>query len=130
MDSTDNPNCKSPVAVKIASDAEPIECRGELTDTHDGFVLEFSDAQNKYTVTHKGSATAITATGLLSYALGFGCEGSSTVKTPMGDIDMEIFPMSCSARRVDDGAHLEFSYKLVFLGGEQLRNVKVDAVTV
>lgn len=127
MDSSDNPKSKSPVAVTVASDAEPVECEGSLTDTDGGFVLEFSAADNVYTVTHENKITRIKATGILSYELGFGCESKTTVVTPMGNIELSVVPVSCTAEKNAFGACLEFSYKLKAGDEEQLRNVKVTA---
>ena len=127
MDSSDNPLCKSPVAVTVASDVEPVECEGSLACTDGGFVLEFSAADNGYTVLHENNVTRIVATGILSYELGFGCESKTTVVTPMGNIELSVIPIECSVEKNNDGVRLEFSYKLVAGDTEQLRNVRVTA---
>ncbi len=127
MDSADNPNCKSPVAVTVASDQEPVECNGSLAVTDGGFVLEFSAGDNVYTVMRENDRTRIKAAGILSYELGFGCESDTTVVTPMGSIQLSVAPIACAVSETTDGIDLEFSYKLKAGDTEHLRNVKVTA---
>ena len=127
MDSSDKPRSKMPIAVNIASEAEPVACDGYFVEQDNSFELEFGTPSAKYVITHSERNTRLSASGLLSYVLDFSDGGATEVVTPLGGINFSLTPVRREVVLDGEGVKLNLEYKLVGAGTETLRAVKVDA---
>ncbi len=127
MDSSDNHRSKLPVAVTLASEAEPVTCDGYLIETDGGFILEFCAGENSYSVIHNGSSTRLVSTGLLSYDMEFAGGGDTCVSAPFGNVDFKLIPLRRDIGRDGDTLRIGLEYKLVGCDAEISRAVDVTA---
>lgn len=127
MDSSDKPRSRIPIAVKISSDAEPVECDGYYVARGDGFSLMFGTPSCAYEIDHDGQNTKLKADGILSYVLNFTDGGVTTVKASFGGLDITLTPIRREVSVCDAGVKLALAYILSGASGETERAVEVDA---
>ena len=128
MDST-VPRSTIPVAVTVASEQEPVECKGVYSEHAGGFTLEFSIQRDKFTVEHAAEHTRIKADGVMSYDIKLGkTDGDTLLNTPYGQMR---FPVKTTERTVERKAdRLNMLFKYIFssaTAGEIERAVDITA---
>ncbi len=111
MDTDHYRSTKFPAAVTIASELEPVEVEGEITEDGDGFTLEFSIGDSKYVLTH-GDKTVLSVNGLISYALDFCDAADVSIETPAGTLKYAFMPEVCSIGLDGDMITAELRYTL------------------
>lgn len=127
MDSSDKPRSKIPIAVRIESGLEPVECDGIYSERGEGFALEFGTPSGKYVITHEEGKTELRSSGLLSYTLDFSDGGAAEVVAPFGGINFTLTPVKREVQKDESGVRLNLAYTLSGAGADTLRAVKVDA---
>ncbi len=121
------PSCCVPVTVKVSSELEPVECKGDFLRIDDGFILTFSIGENKFSVTVMGQTVVLKATGLLSYELNFAAAGDVVFSTPYGDMSYRFTPVNRTADVNGEGAQVSLVYVLEADGSRTERSVCVSA---
>lgn len=107
------PRSTLPVALTVASEAEPIECDGIYTETADGFTLEFSIREDDFIIEHNGASSRIAAKGLMSYEIILGVPGATTLlATPYGKVRFDVETINRDVVRQGDGLRVLFRYAL------------------
>ena len=124
---TDHYRSRRSAKIKISSELEPVEVKGEYTEDGDGFTLEFVIGDSNYVLTH-GEETVLKVDGLISYELNFGCAADIKIATPAGELQYGFMPESCSIGM--DGDEIDAELKYTLDDGEEIsaRSVNIHAI--
>lgn len=110
MDST-VPRSTKPVVITVASEQEPIVCDGMFSQLSDGFGLEFSIGEDRFTIEHTQTSTHIVAIGVMKYDITLGSERTFTVlDTPFGKVRFAVDTVVRDVSVTDGGVVIAVGY--------------------
>ena len=117
------------VAVKVASEQEPVDCTGSFTEQSDGFVLEFNIHNDAFTVEHKKAFTAVRAKGMMNYDIVLNDAVNFTLlDTPFGQMRFEVKTLKREVVKTDSAVFISLRYVMTNAAVEQLhRAVEITA---
>ena len=111
MDS--KPRSTIPVAVRIASEQEPVDCSGTYTEQSDGFSLRFCMGADEFTVVHTKAATSVAAKGVMNYDIVLNdAETFTMLKTPYGEMKFAVVTRERSVVRLNDSIRILLEYTM------------------
>lgn len=125
MDS--KPRSTIPVAVRIASEQEPVDCSGTYTEKSDGFILRFCMGDDEFTVEHSRAKTTVAAKGVMNYDIELNDARSFTVlDTPYGEMKFSVVTRERRVERRDDKLEIFLEYAMSdAASGEMIRAVDI-----
>lgn len=107
------PRSSISVAVEVASDREPVTCDGVLTQSKEGFALEFFVGNDKFIITHGVASTRIAAAGDMSYDIELKASDTETVlSTPFGMVRFTVKTLLREVTSSDEGIKIVLKYIL------------------
>lgn len=99
------------VAVRVASEQEPVECAGKFTEKLGGFILEFCVHNDRFTVEHSREATAIRAKGLMNYDIVLNDAVTfALLNTPYGVMKFEVKTLKREVVKLNDKLDISLQY--------------------